>query len=266
VIIPIKIKIAENQTDSRFSLFPVFCILPPMEILFRDDYITLINKPSGLIVHRSALSSDEDSVVDRLRENFLLRGELPPSPVHRLDRPASGILLCANDSDTARILCDSFIKGEVHKSYHAIVRGWINEAGEIDIPLQKYKQGKVVKENKEEQEALTRYTPLLKGEIPVGNNRFPTSRYSLIEAEPVTGRYHQLRRHLARIGHPIGGDTAHGDLRHNTILRKYCENERLLLHARRISFPHPIKGTTITVESPYPEDFQKIGNRIFPEL
>ncbi|MDC7220480.1 MAG: pseudouridine synthase [Spirochaetales bacterium] len=234
-----------------------------MNILYRDDHITVVDKPSGLLVHRSALSSDEDSLVDRLREHFAALGEDAPSPVHRLDRPASGIVLCANDSETARLLCDSFIKGEVHKYYHAIVRGWVIEAGEIDIPLQKYKQGKVVKENKEEQEAFTRYTPLLTGEIPVGNNRFPTSRYSLIQAEPVTGRYHQLRRHLARIGHPIVGDTAHGDLRHNKILRDYCGNERLLLHARQIRFPHPVEDKIIEIEAPYPPEFDKILHSVF---
>ncbi|MDC7223620.1 MAG: pseudouridine synthase [Spirochaetales bacterium] len=232
-----------------------------MEILFRDDFITLLNKPSGLMVHRSDLSSDRDSVVDRLREIY----ETPPSPVHRLDRPASGVLLCANDSETARILCDSFIKGQMHKAYHAVVRGWVREAGEIDIPLQRYKQGKVSKgPDKEFREALSLYKPLYTGEIPVPNNRFPSSRYSLIEAEPVTGRYHQLRRHLARIGHPIVGDTAHGDLRHNAILRQYCRNERLLLHARRLSFPHPFHDKTITVEAPYSPEFSETAEQIFP--
>ena len=225
-----------------------------MEIIFRDQWITIINKPSGLILHRTALSADKDSVIERLRGMF----DDPPSPVHRLDRPASGILICANDKDTARILCDSFITGEIHKYYHTVVRGWITEPGEIDIPLQKYILGKAPKENKEQQEALTRYVPLKKGEIPVANNRFPTSRYSLVEAEPVTGRYHQLRRHLARIGHPIGGDTAHGDLRHNGILRSYSGNERLLLHARRVSVPHPVSGEPITIEAPYPEEFRRI--------
>ncbi len=230
-----------------------------MDILFRDRWITVINKPSGLIIHKTVLSSDEDSVVDRLREMY----EDPPSPVHRLDRPASGALICANDSETARKLCESFQQGEIHKYYQAVVRGWISEPGEIAVPLQKYYQGKVSKVNKEEQEALSRYVPLKQGEIPVGNNRFPTSRYSLVEAEPVTGRYHQLRRHLARIGHPIGGDTAHGDLRHNTILADYCGNRRLLLHAGRISFPHPETGGEITVEAPCPEEFQQVVSLLF---
>ena len=230
-----------------------------MDILFRDQWITVLNKPSGLIIHKSALSSDEDSVVDRLREMY----EDPPSPVHRLDRPASGLLICANDKETAQKLCENFIQGEVHKYYHAVVRGWIEEPGEIAFPLQKYIHGKVSKLDKEEQEALSRYIPLEKGEIPVANNRFPTSRYSLIEAEPVTGRYHQLRRHLARTGHPIVGDTAHGDLRHNAILSEYCGNRRLLLHSRRISFPHPASGERMTLKAPWPEDFSKVASLLF---
>lgn len=230
-----------------------------MEILYRDQYITVINKPSGLLIHRSPLSDDTDTVVDRLRELY----ETHPSPVHRLDRPASGILVAANDHETAKILCESFLYGEVHKIYHAIVRGWISEPGEISIPLKKYKEGKTVKGEGEEQEALTRYTPLIKTEIPVSNDRFPNSRYTLVEAEPVTGRYHQLRRHLARIAHPIGGDTAHGDLRHNKILNDYTGNIRLLLHSRKISFPHPQTGELISVEAPYPQDFEKVRCALF---
>ncbi len=225
-----------------------------MEILFRDQWITLLNKPSGLIIHRTALSSDSDSVVENLREMY----EAPPSPVHRLDRPASGILICANDKETARRLCESFLDGRVHKRYHAVVRGWITTPGDIEIPLQRYVQGKALKDSKEMQEALTHYVPLKTGEIPVANNRFPSSRYSLIEAEPVTGRYHQLRRHLARIGHPIGGDTSHGDLRHNTILHNYCGNQRLLLHAHSISFPHPASGKIVSFRAPYPQEFERV--------
>ncbi|MBN2626158.1 MAG: hypothetical protein JXA95_05780, partial [Spirochaetales bacterium] len=111
-----------------------------INILYRDEWITLVNKPSGLIVHRGEISPDRDSVVDVLNR---LYPDNPPAPVHRLDRPASGILLCANDSGTARILCEAFIAGEVHKAYHALVRGWVNRPGEIALPLQRYIQGKV---------------------------------------------------------------------------------------------------------------------------
>ncbi len=232
-----------------------------MEILYRDEWITLINKPSGLLVHRGEISPDRDSLVDRLAILF----PAPPSPVHRLDRPASGVLICANDGETARKLGESFRGGDIHKTYHALVRGWVIESGEIGIPLQRYVRGKVPRgEERGEQEALTRYRPLERGEIPVGNNRYPTSRYTLIEAEPVTGRYHQLRRHLARIGHPILGDTAHGDLRHNGILRDFCGCERLMLHSRQIRFPHPAGGEEILVTAPYPPEFAAVLNRIFP--
>jgi tRNA pseudouridine65 synthase len=230
-----------------------------MEILYHDESITILNKPSGLITHRGALSDDKDSVVDRLRQIYAAA----PAPVHRLDRPASGVLIAANDADAARILCEAFQSGQVHKTYHAVVRGWVTEPGEINIPLKKYKEGKAVKGEGEEQEALSRYAPLKRAEIPLENNRFPTSRYSLIEAEPVTGRFHQLRRHLARTGHPIVGDTAHGDLRHNAIMTRYLGNDRLLLHARRICFPHPLSGEIMTIDAPYPQDFERICSILF---
>lgn len=234
-----------------------------MEILYRDRDITILSKPSGLLVHRTPLSAEEDSVVDRLRDKF---GEDAPSPVHRLDRPASGLLVCANSSEAARLLCDAFQSGLVHKAYLAVVRGWIEEPGEIDIPLQRYRQGKVPRGDKEEREALTRYSPREKAEIAVGNNRFPTSRYSLIEAEPVTGRYHQLRRHLARIDHPIMGDTAHGDLRHNRLLAQYAGNRRLLLHAHRISLPHPGTGKRICFHASWPVNFSRTWKKLNPCL
>jgi len=221
-----------------------------LEILYRDEYLLIINKPSGLLTHRSNLSTDKDSVVDRLKLMF----ENPPSPVHRLDRPTSGVIVSAFNKETARIIGSCFLNGSVHKKYIAVVRGYLDESGTIDIPLKKDGEGEL-------QGALTAYRSLKQLEIPIKNNKYSSSRYSLIQVEPVTGRFHQIRRHLARIGHPLLGDTSHGDLRHNRIFEKEFNNNRLLLHGESISFPHPESMEKLLVSAPIPLDMMRIIER-----
>ncbi len=206
-----------------------------------------LDKPAGLLIHRSPLSTEKDTVVDRLKSLY----ENPPAPVHRLDRPTSGVLITAYNGETARLIGESFVNGEVKKVYIAIVRGFIDEEGIVDIALKKDGEGDL-------QEAQTFYRSLKRLEIPVANNKYESSRYSLVEVEPQTGRFHQIRRHLARIGHPIIGDTSHGDLRHNRLFGEYFDSSRLLLHAKSITFPHPHSRKIITVEAPIPEGMGRI--------
>lgn len=217
------------------------------DILYRDDYILILNKPAGLLTHRSKLSSDRDSVVDWLRRNF----DSPPSPVHRLDRATSGILLCAFDSRTASTLGESFTGGEITKTYEAIVRGFVDSEGAVDRPLSKDGEGEL-------QDAFTEYRRVGQCEIDVPNNKYSTSRYSHIEVSPRTGRFHQIRRHMAGIGHPIIGDTSHGDLRHNRIIGNYWGNERLLLHCRTLRFPHPRTGKPLAFKTELPMEMARI--------
>ena len=207
----------------------------------------VINKPEGLLTHQTKMSSDRDSLVDRLRENF----KNPPSPVHRLDRPTSGIILCSYNSETARILGNLFINKKIHKRYLAIVRGFTHSEGQIDTPLSKDGEGEL-------QNALTSYKTLITMEINIPNNKYRTSRYSLIQVYPDTGRFHQIRRHMAGIGHPILGDTSHGDLRHNRIFSCHFGNDRLLLHSDNLCFPHPVTGKEVDITSPVEGKMQEI--------
>jgi len=209
-----------------------------------------VNKPEGLLTHQTKMSSDRDSLVDRLRAEF----DSPPSPVHRLDRPTSGIILCAYSSETARTLGDFFITGKVHKKYTAIVRGYTDAEGKIETPLSKDGDGEL-------QNALTHYKTLKTLEIDIANNKYSTSRYSLIEVYPGTGRFHQIRRHMAGIGHPILGDTSHGDLRHNRIFTANYSNDRLLLHSHSLSLPHPVSGEKISITSPAEGRMRQIINQ-----
>ncbi|MBN2658895.1 MAG: hypothetical protein JXR86_17705 [Spirochaetales bacterium] len=221
-----------------------------LEIIYRDDYIAIINKPAGLLTHQTKMACDRDSVVDRLRTMF----SDPPSPVHRLDRATSGLIICTFGSQTARILGESFLKNEIEKEYTAVVRGFTGPEGTIDRPLTKDGEGEL-------QNALTRFLRLGTIEIPVANNRYATSRYSLIRVKPETGRYHQIRRHMAGTGHPVIGDTSHGDLRHNRILAEYWGNERLLLHCGSLSFNHPATGERVSFQAPEPDGMKAITER-----
>lgn len=221
-----------------------------LDILYRDEHIAIVNKPAGLLTHQTKMASDRDSVVDRLRSRF----PSPPSPVHRLDRATSGLLICAFDSLTARLLGESFIRNEIEKEYTAVVRGYAAIEGTIDRPLSKDGEGEL-------QTALTRFTLMGTMEIPVANNRYATSRYSLIRVKPETGRFHQIRRHLAGAGHPVIGDTSHGDLRHNRILENYWGNERLLLHCGKLTFDHPRSEERLTFVISEPEDMAGVTDR-----
>lgn len=221
-----------------------------LEILYRDDYIAIVNKPAGLLTHKSKMSSDRDSVVDRLRRQF----PLPPSPVHRLDRATSGILICAFNKKTAASLGEAFKNNKINKEYNAVVRGYTETGGTIDRPLSKDGEGEL-------QQALTSYQRLKTIEIPIANNKYPTSRYTFITVKPETGRFHQIRRHLAGIGHPVIGDTSHGDLRHNRIIAQYWGNKRLLLHCGFLSFNHPETEEKISFQAPVPFGMKEIIDR-----
>ena len=217
-----------------------------IEILWQDDHYAVINKPAGVIIHRSIFSSERDTLVSRLYSQF----ETPPLPVHRLDRPVSGVLAASFSSEAAAMLSESFREGKVDKVYLAIVRGYAPEEGRINIPLRNY-------ETDEMKEALTEFRRLATAELPVPSKRFPTSRYSLVEVKLHTGRFHQIRRHLARLGYPIVGDTSHGDTFCNHHFTENFGVKGLLLHARRLEFVHPIKGEQLRVEADLPPRFRK---------
>ena len=143
-------------------------------------------------------------------------------PVHRLDRPTSGVLMFALSSEVAREVMPLFAQHAIQKTYHAVVRGWIDEGGILDYPLKEELDkiaDKRATDNTEAKEAITHYQPLAQVEVPYSTGRFPTTRYGLVELKPQTGRKHQLRRHMAHLRHPIVGDTRHGEGRHNRLYR-----------------------------------------------
>ena len=219
-----------------------------LPVLYRDEWLAIINKPAGLMAHDSALARGEsDFVADRLRVQFGCRVFL----VHRLDRATSGCLLLAFDRDTASSLGKILMAGEVEKDYRAICRGWpAEDAFEVDHPLDGG-PGKPVKKA-----AQTRFQVLARTECDWPSGEFATSRYALVQAQPLTGRFRQIRRHLKHVFHHMIGDTSHGDGRHNRAFRMVGVH-RMLLHAHRLAFTHPVTGETVEAIAPMDAQFAK---------
>lgn len=209
-------------------------------ILYRDAHLVAIDKPAGLLVHRTAIAAGvEDFALQRVRDRLGQR----VYPVHRLDRPVSGVLLLALSKDVARRLSWLFEAGAVAKAYLGVVRGWPEAAGAIDYPLS---DGP----GQPARPALTRFHVLARAELPVAVGRYPSSRYALIAAWPESGRYHQIRRHFHHVHHPLIGDTTHGEGRHNRFFRDVLGAGRLLLHAASLRVTHPLSGADLRIQAP----------------
>jgi len=223
---------------------------PPLEILFADEHLVAVHKPSGLLVHRSPIDRRETRFALQLVRDQLGRRVYP---VHRLDKPTSGVLLFALSTEAARELSLAFAHGRVEKTYLAVVRGVPDEAGVIDYPLREEPDGPADRGEGPgggAQAALTAFRRLAATELPYAVGRYPTSRYALVEAHPRTGRRHQLRRHFKHILHPLVGDTKYGEGRHNRFFRERFDCRRLLLAAVELTFPHPESGAALTVSAP----------------
>ena len=223
--------------------------LPALDVLYCDNALVAINKPSGLLVHRSGMASDRITCMTLLRDQ-LGRWVFP---VHRLDRGASGVLLFALDAESASSLATRFAERTVGKTYLALVRGWAPEHAVVDYPLDDDEV-----RGSERVEARTTVTRLASAEIEAAVGRYPTSRYSLVAAEPHTGRRHQIRRHLAHLRHPIIGDAVHGDGRHNRFFRETYGVGRLLLHGLRLEIEHPASGAILRLTAPLPPELASL--------
>jgi tRNA pseudouridine65 synthase len=227
-----------------------------LDILYRDDFLVAINKPAGLLVHRSDIDRHETRfAVQLLRDQIGQRVH----PAHRLDKATSGVLLFALDADSAREVGGQFERNEVRKQYLAVVRGWPPEAGVIDHPLsrqfddygRKFSPGGAP----EPLPAVTGYRRLATVELPEAVDRYPTSRYALVELQPTTGRQHQLRRHMKHIAHPIIGDANWGKEIHNRFFQQRFGCHRLLLACTRLELRHPQHGRALSIVAPLEDSF-----------
>jgi tRNA pseudouridine65 synthase len=227
-----------------------------LSILYRDERLVVVQKPSGLLVHRSPVDRHETRfAVQMLRDQLGQR----VYPVHRLDKGTSGALAFALDREAAAALAASFAGREVAKTYLAVVRGWPPESGRIDHELAAIKDEYALPAETAAKPARTDFRRLATIELPIRVDRYPSSRYALVELRPETGRRHQLRRHLAHLSHPVIGDSTYGKGRHNRVFAELYGVRRLLLACTRLAFTHPSSGQLLEIDAPPGEDFGSLA-------
>lgn len=227
-----------------------------LDILYQDKFLIAIHKPAGLLVHKSPIDKHETRYAMKILRNQIDQWVYP---VHRLDKPTSGILLFALHADIATQIGEDFEQRRINKQYHAIVRGYTKNEGYIDHALKEiavFKHLQKQVEQKAPKEAQTAYERLATYELPYSDGRFPSSRYSYVKLKPVTGRKHQIRRHLKHISHPIIGDVKYGKGEHNRLFKEHIDSHRLLLAATQLSFTHPVTDETLSLTCPLETSFQ----------
>ena len=217
-----------------------------LEIIYRDEQLIAINKPHGLLVHKSKLAADASEFAIQLLRNQI--GQRV-TPVHRLDRKTGGVLLFALTDEANKAMNALFEGNAVHKKYLALVRGFTPDEERIDYALRK--------ENGNLQEAVTNYRTLERVEIPVSLGKHLTQRYSLLAVKPETGRMHQIRKHLDHIRHPIIGDRPHGCNKQNRLFKEKWQMTTMLLHASELDFIHPFTGEQIIISATIQNEFER---------
>ena len=219
-----------------------------LEILYQDDYIIAINKPSGLLVHKSFYA--RDAKMYAIQE---LRNQIGQHvyPIHRLDRKTSGVLLFALDKETLKIMNDRFATREVEKKYLAILRGWSPEELTIDYDL--------TNDDDVKQNAITYFHRIQTAEVELEFNNKRTSRYCLVEAIPETGHMHQLRKHFKHIFFLILGSSPHGCNKQNKLWLENYNLKEMMLHAHQLIFNHPINNEQIILNATINEEFSRVG-------
>lgn len=229
-----------------------------LPVIYRDQHLVAINKPSGLLVHRSPIDKHETRFALQL-----LRDQIGQRvyPVHRLDKPTSGVLLFALSADIAREISLQFATRQVLKSYLAVLRGWCPQQGVIDHALQD-KPDKIADRDRTQarpaKEAVTHYRRLATVEIPYAVDRYPHSRYSLVTLQPEHGRKHQLRRHMKHLGYPIIGDAKHGKGVHNRFFEQQYSCGRLLLACTAMDITHPVSGDVLSLRADLDAAFHRV--------
>lgn len=203
----------------------------PLDVLYRDDALVIVNKPSGLSAHRGLANEHGDYVLTRVRDAL---GK-PVYLVHRLDRGTSGAVALVLDPRLVEPVQRAFQEGRVDKRYLALARGVLPPTVSVDYAIPRS-----LETPDDRVSAQTEFTSLGVFE----------NRYTLVEARPLTGRYHQIRRHLKHLQHPIIGDTTYGDNKQNKLFRARFGIMRLALHASQLTVPHPVSGLPVDVHAP----------------
>jgi tRNA pseudouridine65 synthase len=223
-----------------------------MEIIFEDPYFVAIDKPPGYHVHppeNSLWKVPRDRVCLYLVRNLI---KAYVYPIHRLDAATGGVLLFGKQSEAAGKMQNLIQSQLIHKRYLAVARGHCDESGSIDKPLLSDSSDLML-------ESQTDFQTLARIELPFAvGKKHTTSRYSLVEAQPKTGRYHQIRRHFASESHPLIGDIKHGDSYHNRFFREQLQINGLLLHSFELSFTHPYTEQPLTIKTEWNERWKTV--------
>jgi len=214
-----------------------------VQICHMDDHFVVVNKPPGMLVHKTNMDINVKITLMQILGNQLGRKVYP---VHRLDKGTSGTNIFSFDAQTSDYFRRAFIEKRVEKIYYAICRGWLDEEVLVDHPV-------YTSTLKNKAEAVTRITPLAQAEIDVPVGPYEKSRYTLVKAEPQTGRWHQIRQHCSHLRHPIIKDGRHGDYRHNRMFLEKYGVESVLLHAGQISFEHPDELISVCTTAKFPK-------------
>ncbi len=224
-----------------------------LEIIFQDKDVVAINKPSGLLVHRTYLDPNETRFA-----MMILRDQIGSwvYPIHRLDKGTSGVLLFGKNQEIASALGELILNHKFKKTYLAIVRGYAPDKDTIDYPVPQGRKG-------ERKHAVSHYETIIRTELPHKVGIFDTARYSFIKIIPETGRRHQIRRHLKHIFYPIIGDRLYGDRAHNRFYKEQLNISQMLLHAHKLEFCHPLSKKSIKLIAPLP-DYWKTALENFP--
>lgn len=222
-----------------------------IEIIYEDESIIVVNKPNNVLIHNSyyARNIKDATLLDLLQEQL----GFSVYPVHRLDRKTSGVLMLAKQKEHVSVFQDLFNSNEIQKTYIGIVRGFVEEQQLIETPV-KNPDTQVYKD------AETNCKPLNKVLLNIPVHPYETSRYSLVELTPTTGRMHQLRIHMNKISHPLVGDYKYGDRFHNRMFETNFDCHNLFLHASLLSFKHPITKQNLVIKATVPKDWIKIAS------
>jgi 23S rRNA pseudouridine1911/1915/1917 synthase len=239
----------------------------PLEIVYEDADLAVVNKPAGMMVHAGAGATDDQrnrgTLVNALLHHFgqlsSVGGELRPGIVHRLDKATSGLIVVAKSDESHRRLAAQFAGRKIKKKYVALVQGWLKrDRGTINssISRDRVRRTRMTTRRPGGREALSHYTALRKLDSPYG-------KFTLIEVQIDTGRTHQIRVHLASLGHPVVGDVLYGARRELRSAETTLSLPRNFLHAAALQFEHPRSGEALSFSAPLPpklDDFlRKVG-------
>lgn len=219
-------------------------------VIFEDEYILCVSKPNNMLVHHAFHSrnvADETSLLQQIETEKGIK----TYPIHRLDRKTSGIILLAKNKSFVAKFQEMFTNNTIQKTYFGVVRGFAPEIKIIDSPV----KGRDANVHKD---ALTHLKTLANVTLDIPVKPYDTSRYSLVELKPKTGRMHQLRVHANKISHPLIGDAKYGDKNHDLMFTENFNCKNLFLHAGKLEFTHPFTAEKLQLKADFPKDWTTI--------